>query len=86
MNPEQAWKAELLNRCPFFWIFIIVKQKQCELCLEVVLTLSDTGLDIFILLNLLDQILSADFSFNFQTFLEVKIDINRVILTPCQAH
>ena len=23
---------------------------------------------------------------NFQTFLEVKIDINRVNLTPCQAH
>ena len=26
------------------------------------------------------------FTKNFQTFLEVKIDINRVNLTPCQAH
>ena len=43
--------------------------------------------DIFIPLFLLDQILSADFfSKNFQTFLEVKIYINRVILTPCPAH
>ena len=34
----------------------------------------------FTLLNLLDQILSADFFFkNFQTFLEVKIEINQVI-------
>ena len=37
-------------------------------------------------LSFLDRILSAEFlSKNFQTFLEVKIDINRVNLTPCQA-
>ena len=38
------------------------------------------GEDIFIPLSLLNQILSADFFFKyFQTLLEVKIDINRVI-------
>ena len=51
------------------------------------LTLSDMGQGIFIPLSLLDQILSADFFFkNFQTLLEVKIEINQVILTPCPAH
>ena len=53
------------------------------------LTLFGTGReeDIFISLFLLDQILSADFFFKiFQTFLEVKIYINWVILTPCPAH
>ena len=45
------------------------------------------GGDTFIPLSLLDQILSADFfSKRFQIFLEVKIYINRVILTPWQAH
>ena len=36
--------------------------------------------------SFLDHIFSADFFIkNFQTFLEVKIDTNRVNLTPCQA-
>ena len=46
------------------------------------LALSGTGKDIFIPLSLSDQI----FFKNFQTFLEVKIDTNWVILTPCPAH
>ena len=48
------------------------------------LTLFGTGGDTFIPLFLLDQILSADFFF--KLFLEVKIDIDRVIMTLCQAH
>ena len=42
------------------------------------LTLFGTGEDIFIALSLLDQIFSADLKKKFQTFLEVKIDINQV--------
>ena len=53
------------------------------------LTLSGTEQGIFILI-LLDQILSADifryFLKKFHTFLEVKIDTNRVNLTTYQAH
>ena len=41
-----------------------------------------SGGDNFISLSFLDQILSPDFLSNFQTFFEVKIDINRVNLTP----
>ena len=38
-------------------------------------------------LSSLDQILPAEFFIkDFQTFLELRIDINRVNLTPCQAH
>ena len=41
----------------------------------------------YLLVFFLDQILSTDFSFKkFLTFLEVKIDINWVNLTPWQAH
>jgi hypothetical protein len=41
----------------------------------------------FISLFVLEHILRADFlSKNFQTFLEMKIDINWVSLTTCQAH
>ena len=44
-----------------------------------------TGEVIFIPLSLLDQILSADFFFiNFQTFLEVKIEINQLFWHPAQ--
>ena len=43
------------------------------------LTLFGTGEDIFIPLSLLDQILSADFFKNLQTFSEVKMYINWVI-------
>ena len=53
---------------------------------EHILILSVTGQDTFILLNLLDQILSADFFQKFPNFYEVKIEINRVILRPCPAH
>ena len=56
-------------------------------CYLKTLTLSGTGQGIFTHLNLLDQILKADFLFKiFQTSLEVKIEINRVILTPCPSH
>ena len=49
------------------------------------LTLIDMRGDTFISLSVLDQILSAEFlSKIFQSYLEVKIDINRVNLTPCQ--
>ena len=41
--------------------------------------------DTFIPLFPLDQIMSAEFLKNFQTFLEVQIDINRIILTPSPA-
>ena len=48
--------------------------------LELLPNLVWHGIGYFTLLNLLDQILSADFFFkNFQTFLEVKIEINQVI-------
>ena len=40
----------------------------------------------FISLSVLDQILFAVFYENFPTFFEVKININRVNLTPCHAH
>ena len=46
------------------------------------LTLFGTGGDTFIQLSFLDQI----FFKNFQTFLEVKIDIKWVILPPWPAH
>ena len=48
------------------------------------LTLSGTGQGTFTCMSLLDQILSADFFF--KNLVEVKIDINRVILTTCPAH
>ena len=64
----------------FFYVYTI----QPAVCL---LTLFGTGGDTFIPLSFLDQILSADFFFkNFQTFFELKFDINRVILTPCPGH
>ena len=47
------------------------------------LTLIDMRGDTFISLSFLDQILSGKF---LSKILEVKIDINRVNLTPCQAH
>ena len=51
------------------------------------LTLSGTGQGTFTLMSLIDQILSADFFFkNFQMCLDVKIEINWVILTSCPAH
>ena len=40
----------------------------------------------FIPLYFLDWILSAEFLLKFPNFLEVKIDINRVNLTPFLAH
>ena len=55
--------------------------------IESLLTLSGTEEGTFTLMFLFDQILSADFFFkDFQTLLEVKIEINQVILTPCLAH
>ena len=51
------------------------------------LNLFNTEGDTFIPIFFLDRILSADFFFkNSQTFLEVKIDINRVIFTIYPVH
>ena len=52
----------------------------------LLLTLSGMGRDIFTPLSLLDQILSAEFFSKISKLSEVKIEINRVILTPCPAH
>ena len=50
------------------------------------LTLIGMRGDTFISLSFLDQILSVEFFIkNFQPILEVKIDINWINLTPCQA-
>jgi hypothetical protein len=58
------------------------KTQKCSKCL----TLSGTGQGIFIPLSLLDQIFSAEFFSKILTLLKVKIEINRVILTPYPAH
>ena len=73
--------------CRIGWLDINAIWPRMLQILDWVLTLSGTRKGIFTPLSLLDQILSADFFFkNSQTLLEVKIEINPVILTPCQAH
>ena len=69
-------------------LYYVQSFSQCLLLVFLVLsTLFGMGGDTFIPLSFLDWILSAKFISKIsKLFLEVKIDINRVDLTPCQAH